>query len=57
MLFTEIYEYLANLVGHDRFNVYLRGSKVENGLLYKYNKLWVDKNLCLDIIWKGSTTK
>ena len=49
-LFTQIYEYLANPVGQDRLDVYLHGSKVSNGLLYKDNKLWVDKNLRLDVI-------
>ena len=49
-LFIEVYEYLANPTNHDRPNVYLRGSRVENGLLYKDNKLWVDKDLRLDVI-------
>ena len=49
-LFTEVREYLANLVEHNRPTVYLRGSRVENGLLYKDNKLWVTKDLRLDVI-------
>ena len=49
-LFTEVCKYLANPVEHDRPTVYLRGSRAENGLLYKDNKLWVAKNLRLDVI-------
>ena len=50
VLFTEVREYLANLSDQDRPNVYLRGSRAENGLLYKENKLWVAKDLRLDVI-------
>ena len=49
-LFTEICEYLANPMEHDRPTVYLRGSQAENELLYKDNKLWVAKDLRLDVI-------
>ena len=49
-LFTEVREYLANPVEHDQSTVYLWGSQVENGLLYKDNKLWVAKDLRLDVI-------
>ena len=49
-IFMEVCEYLANPVGHDRLNVYLHRSRMENNLLYKDNKLWVDKNLHLDNI-------
>ena len=52
VLFTEVREYLANPVEHDRPTVYLRGSRVENRLLYKDNKLWVAKDLRLDVIRK-----
>ena len=51
-LFAEVCEYLANLKDHDRFSVYFWGSKVNNSLLYKDNKLWVTNNLRLDIIQK-----
>ena len=51
VLFTEIREYLANPVDHDRpTDVYLRGSRAANGLLYKDNKLWVADDLRLDVI-------
>ena len=50
VLFSEVREYLANPEGHDRPAVYLRGSRVENGLLYKDNKLWVSEDLRLDVI-------
>ena len=50
LLFTEIREYLANPVDKNRPTVYLRGSRAANGLLYKDNKLWVAKNLRLDVI-------
>ena len=46
----EFHQYLANLVGHDKLNVYLRGNRVENGLLYKDNKLWIADNIRLDVI-------
>ena len=52
VLFKEICKYLANPKDHDRPNVYLRSSQAENGLLYKNNKLWVTKDLRLDIIQK-----
>ena len=51
-LFTEVREYLANPVDQDRLIVYLRGSRVANGLLYKDNKLWVNDDLRLDVIWE-----
>ena len=51
VLFNEIREYLANPADHDRpTDVYLRGSRVANGLLYKDNKLWVADDLRLDVI-------
>ena len=50
VLFMEVREYLANPEVHDKPNVYLRGSRAENGLLYKDNKLWVAKSLRLDVI-------
>ena len=50
VLFSEICEYLVDPEGHDRPDVYLRGSKAENGLLYKDNKLWVAEDLGLDVI-------
>ena len=49
-LFTEVREYLANPVDHDRPTVYLRGSRAANGLLYKDSKLWVAEGLRLDVI-------
>ena len=50
-LFTKICEYLANPMDHDRLtDVYLRGSRAANGLLYKDNKLWVTDDLRLDVI-------
>lgn len=51
-LFTKVHEYLANLVEHNQPIVYLWESQVENSLLYKNNKLWVSKNLRLDMIQK-----
>ena len=50
VLFLKIREYLANPENHDRPNVYLRGSRAANGLLYKDNKLWVADDLRLDVI-------
>ena len=50
VLFQDICKYLADLEGHDRPAVYLCGSRAENGLLYKDNKLWVTDNLRLDVI-------
>ena len=50
VLFTEIREYLANPKNHDRLDVYFRESRAKNGLLYKNNKLWVAKDLRLDVI-------
>ena len=50
MLFSEVRKYLANPEDHDRPNVYLRGSRAANGLLYKDNKLWVADDLRLDVI-------
>ena len=51
VLFKEIREYLANPADHDRpTDVYLRGSRAANGLLYKDNKLWVADDLRLDVI-------
>ena len=50
VLFTEVREYLANPTDHDRPTVYLWGSRAENRLLYKDNKLWVFENLRLDVI-------
>ena len=51
LLFTEIREFLANLVGYKQpIDVYFRGSRAANELLYKDNKLWVAKNLRLDVI-------
>ena len=50
VLFEEVREYLENLIGRDRPNVYLRDSRAENGLLYKDNKLWVANDLRLDVI-------
>ena len=50
VLFEEIRKYLANPEGHDRPAVYLWGSRAENGLLYKDNKLWVTEDLRLDVI-------
>ena len=50
VLFLEIRKYLSNPEDHDRFAVYLWGSQAENGLLYKDNKLWVAKDLRLDVI-------
>ena len=52
VLFKKISEYLSNLVDCDRSNVYLCRNKMENGLLYKNSKLWIDKNLRLDVIQK-----
>ena len=49
-LFTEVYQYLTNPEDYNRSNVYLRSSRVSNGLLYKNNKLWVDNDLRLDVI-------
>ena len=51
-LFTKIREYLANSVSQNRSGIYLCGCKVNNSLLYKQNKLWVDKDLHLDVIQK-----
>ena len=39
VLFEKVWEYLANFTDRNRPNVYLCGSKAENGLLYKDNKL------------------
>ena len=51
VLFSEICEYLANPADHNRpTDIYLRGSKAANGLLYKDNKLWVANDLRLDVI-------
>ena len=50
MLFKEVCEYLANPKSHDRPAVYFCGSRAENGLLYKDSKLWVTKDLRLDVI-------
>ena len=51
VLFTEIREYLTNPADHDRpADVYLRGSRAANGLLYKDSKLWVTEGLRLDVI-------
>ena len=52
VLFTEVRKYLANPAGYDRSNVYLRGSRVKNDLLYQDNKPWVDKDLHLNVIWE-----
>ena len=49
-LFTEVHEYLVNPMEHDQPTVYFWGSQAENGLLYKDNKLWVAKDLRLDVI-------
>ena len=49
-LFTEVCKYQANPKNHDRPDVYLRGNRAENGLLYKDDKLWVAKDLRLDLI-------
>ena len=49
-LFAKVREYLANPKAHDRPDVYLQGSRVENGLLFKENKLWVADDLRLDVI-------
>ena len=51
-LFIEVRQYLTNPEDHDQLNIYLRGSRVSNSLLYKNNKLWVNKNLRLDVIQK-----
>ena len=48
----EVCQYLINSEDHDRLNVYLRSSRISNDLLYKKNKLWVAKDLHLDVIWK-----
>ena len=51
VLFSEIREYLASPMDHVRLtDVYLRGSRAANGLLYKDNKLWVADDLRLDVI-------
>ena len=51
VLFTEIREYLTSPADHDRpTDVYFRGSRAANGLLYKDNKLWVAEDLRLDVI-------
>ena len=50
VLFQDIRKYLADPKGHDRPVVYLYGSRAENGLLYKDNKLWVTEGLRLDVI-------
>ena len=50
VLFLEVRKYLANPEDHDRPNIYLRGSRAANGLLYKDNKLWVADDLRLDVI-------
>ena len=50
VLFSEIRKYLANPKDHDKPNVYLRGSRAANELLYKDDKLWVTDDLCLDVI-------
>ena len=49
-LFTEVREYLANPMGQNKLNVYFRRGEVRNGLLYKRNKYWVDKDLHLNVI-------
>ena len=50
MLLKKIRKYLADPEGHDRPDVYLRGSRAANGLLYKDNKLGVANDLHLDVI-------
>ena len=50
VLFSEVREYLAHAEGHDRPAAYLRGSRAENGLLFKDSKLWVAEDLRLDLI-------
>ena len=51
VLFTKVREYFSNPEDHDQpTNVYLRGSRAANGLLYKDNKLWVAEDLRLDVI-------
>ena len=51
-LCNKIHLYLANPKGLDKPNAYLKGLKVENGLLIKGNQLWVaDKGqLQLEVI-------
>ena len=52
VLFSEVRKYLANPEDHERPTVYFWGSRVENGLLSKDSKLWVTKDLQLDVIQK-----
>ena len=50
-LFTKICQFLASPGDHERpTDVYLRGSRTANGLLYKDSKLWVSDDLRLDVI-------
>ena len=50
-LFTEIRQFLASPGDHNRpTDIYLRGSRAANGLLYKDSKLWVSNDLRLDVI-------
>ena len=53
-LCSKIQLYLANLKGLDKSNAYLKGLRVENGLLMKRNQLWVanEGQLQLEVIKK-----